>query len=152
MLFWDRQVFLKSFNLRKTVQITTTWFRLVPSLRIGTVTDSGVKDTFRRYPAPVTAYLENKQTNGPIPLKIQKFEDVDIWQHARTLCQRIFELTSREPFCKDFRFRDQIRASSGSIMDNTAEGFERGGNKEFIQFLAIAKGSCGETTLRPTAP
>jgi four helix bundle protein len=78
-------------------------------------------------------------------LKIEKFEDLDIWKHARELCRRISELTSKEPFCKDFRFRDQIRASSGSIMDNSAEGFERGGDKEFIQFLSIAKGSCGET-------
>jgi len=78
-------------------------------------------------------------------MKVTRFEDLDIWKDARLLCRRVFEMTARDPFCKDFRFRDQIRASSGSIMDNTAEGFERGGNKEFIQFLSIAKGSCGET-------
>jgi len=78
-------------------------------------------------------------------MKITRFEDLDIWQDARSLCRFIFEITCREPFNKDFRFRDQIRASSGSIMDNSAEGFERGGNKEFTQFLSIAKGSCGET-------
>ena len=78
-------------------------------------------------------------------MKFTRFEDLDIWKDARLLCRRVFEMTARDPFCKDFRFRDQIRASSGSIMDNTAEGFERGGNKEFIQFLSIAKGSCGET-------
>ena len=78
-------------------------------------------------------------------MKIDRFEDLDIWQDARSLCRLIFEITCKEPFNKDFRFRDQIRASSGSIMDNSAEGFERGGNKEFIQFLSIAKGSCGET-------
>jgi four helix bundle protein len=77
-------------------------------------------------------------------LKIERFEDLDIWQDARSLCRLVFEITSKEPFNKDFRFRDQIRASSGSVMDNVAEGFERGGNKEFIQFLSIAKGSCGE--------
>ena len=78
-------------------------------------------------------------------MKIERFEDLEIWQEARELCKFIFEITEKEPFCKDYRLRDQIRSSSGSIMDNIAEGFERGGNKEFIQFLSVAKGSCGET-------
>ena len=78
-------------------------------------------------------------------MKIEKFEDLEIWQEARELCKRVFEITSISPFSSDFKLRDQIRGSSGSIMDNIAEGFERGGNKEFIQFLGIAKGSCGET-------
>ena len=78
-------------------------------------------------------------------MKIERFEDMAIWKDARELCKYVFELTSKELFNKDFKFRDQIRASSGSIMDNIAEGFERGGNKEFAQFLYIAKGSCGET-------
>ena len=68
------------------------------------------------------------------------FEDLEIWQQARCLCKEIYKMTCN----KDFRFRDQIRAASGSVMDNIAEGFERNGNKEFIQFLFIAKGSCGE--------
>src|SRR4030042_3526253 len=76
---------------------------------------------------------------------IKRFEDLEIWQMARQLCKEIFELTLRENFIKDFSLKDQIRGSSGSIMDNIAEGFERGGNKEFKQFLSIAKGSCGET-------
>ena len=78
-------------------------------------------------------------------MTINNFEDLEIWQEARDLCKYIFELTSKEPFNKDFRFRDQIRAASGSIMDNIAEGFDRDGRKEFIQFLSIAKGSCAET-------
>jgi four helix bundle protein len=78
-------------------------------------------------------------------MKISRFEDLEIWIEARILHNLIIELTSKEPFSKDFQLRNQIRASSGSIMDNIAEGFERGGNKEFIQFLSIAKGSCGET-------
>ncbi|MDO9510190.1 MAG: four helix bundle protein [Bacteroidales bacterium] len=73
------------------------------------------------------------------------FEELPIWQKARQLAKFVFEMTSQEPFNKDFRFRDQIRASSGSVSDNIAEGFERSGNKEFVQFLYIAKGSCGET-------
>jgi len=78
-------------------------------------------------------------------MKIEKFEDLEIWQEARELCKTVFEITEKEPFKKDYKFRDQIRAASGSIMDNMAEGFDRGGNKEFSQFLSIAKGSCGET-------
>jgi len=76
---------------------------------------------------------------------IKNFEDLKIWQMGREFCKDIFRITNYESFVKDYRFRDQIKASSGSIMDNIAEGFERGGNKEFIQFLYIAKGSCGES-------
>lgn len=77
-------------------------------------------------------------------MAIRRFEDLDIWNIARDLCRFIFKITSEGPFCKDFRFRDQIRSAAGSVMDNIAEGFERGGNKEFLQFLSIAKGSCAE--------
>ncbi len=74
----------------------------------------------------------------------RRFEDIDAWQLARKICQRICEITSDGLFSKDFGLKDQINRSSGSIMDNIAEGFERDGNKEFRQFLSIAKGSCGE--------
>lgn len=77
-------------------------------------------------------------------MKIEFFEDLKIWQDARDLCRDIYKITETKPFRDDFRLSDQIRASSGSVMDNIAEGFEREGNKEFIQFLFISKSSCGE--------
>ena len=80
-----------------------------------------------------------------IKMKVTRFEDLEIWKDARDLCKFIKILTTETPLSKDFKLRDQIRDSSGSIMDNIAEGFERGGNKEFSQFLSISKGSCGET-------
>lgn len=76
---------------------------------------------------------------------IEQFEDLDIWKEARELCIHIKEICENSKFSKDYTLKNQILSSSGSIMDNIAEGFERGGNKEFIQFLFIAKGSCGET-------
>jgi|SRR5450759_4596273 len=77
-------------------------------------------------------------------MKFEQFEDLPIWQNAREICKRISVITSIGELSTDFKLRDQIRGSSGSVMDNIAEGFERGGNKEFIQFLFMAKGSCGE--------
>jgi len=74
----------------------------------------------------------------------KQFEDLPIWQEARLLAKHIYILTNTTPFNKDFRFCSQIQAAAGSIMDNIAEGFEKENNKEFIQFLYIAKGSCGE--------
>lgn len=76
--------------------------------------------------------------------KIRKFEDLEIFQIARGLCKDIYIITDAESFKSDYRFTQQIRAAAGSIMDNIAEGFERNGNKEFVNFLYIAKGSCGE--------
>jgi four helix bundle protein len=75
---------------------------------------------------------------------IQRFEDLEVWQLARELALAIYNETLNLPFAKDFELVGQIRRSSGSSMDNIAEGFERGGKKEFIQFLGIAKGSAGE--------
>lgn len=76
--------------------------------------------------------------------KAQKFEELAIFQMARELCKEVYKITKEKEFSKDSRFVQQIHASSGSVMDNIAEGFEREGNKEFVNFLYIAKGSCGE--------
>ena len=76
---------------------------------------------------------------------IKQFEDLEIWQLARTLCQDIHNIIITTSLNNDYKLRDQINSSSGSIMDNIAEGFERSGKNEFRQFLSIAKGSCGET-------
>jgi len=74
-----------------------------------------------------------------------RFEDIIAWQKARALCKMIHGFTLKKPFCRDFKLVSQIKGSSGSAMDNIAEGFERDGNKEFSQFLSISKGSAGET-------
>ena len=76
---------------------------------------------------------------------INTFEDLGIWQHARVLCTEVWGLTKKGSFARDFGLKDQINRSSGSCMDNIAEGFERDGNKEFGEFLSISKGSIGET-------
>ena len=76
--------------------------------------------------------------------KVEKFEDLAIFQMARDLCKEVYAITKDGEFHKDSRFVQQIHAAAGSIMDNIAEGFERQGNKEFVNFLYIAKGSCGE--------
>ena len=75
---------------------------------------------------------------------VRDFEELTIFQKACELSKKIYPVTNREVFKSDYRFVQQIRAAAGSIMDNIAEGFERTGNKEFLNFLYIAKGSCGE--------
>ena len=75
---------------------------------------------------------------------VNNFEDLEIWQMAREICKKIHVYSQREGFRKDFSLIDQMKRSSGSIMDNIAEGFEREGKKEFIQYLYISKGSSGE--------
>ena len=74
-------------------------------------------------------------------MKITLFEDLDCWQEARTLVKLIYETFSKN---RDFGFRDQIQRASVSIMTNIAEGFDRGTNKEFMQFLVISRGSASE--------
>lgn len=77
-------------------------------------------------------------------MSVKYFEDLSVWKFSRELTNRIYKITAEGEFSKDFGLRDQIRRASVSIMSNIAEGFERGGNQELIQFLSIAKGSCGE--------
>ena len=77
-------------------------------------------------------------------MAVKYFEDLDVWKEARRLTQQVYGATEDSRFSRDFGLRDQIRRAAVSIMSNIAEGFERGGNQEFIQFLYIAKGSCGE--------
>ena len=76
---------------------------------------------------------------------IRRFEDLEIWQIARKLSLKVFHLTETGPVSKDYKFKDQIHASAGSVMDNIAEGFERSSQFEFVNFLSISKGSSGET-------
>ena len=75
---------------------------------------------------------------------IRRFEEIEAWKKARELTREVYAVTSEGSFARDLGLRDQIRRAAVSIMSNIAEGFDRGGNKELIQFLAIAKGSAGE--------
>lgn len=75
---------------------------------------------------------------------LERFEDVEAWKKARELTRLVYQVTASGESSRDFGFRDQIRRAAVSIMSNIAEGFERGGNKEFRHFLALAKGSAGE--------
>ena len=77
-------------------------------------------------------------------MAVKNFEDLNVWKQARQLTQEIYRLTKTEKFLKDFGLRDQIRRAAIPVMSNIAEGFERGGNQEFVQFLYVAKASCGE--------
>ncbi|MFS4467097.1 four helix bundle protein [Maribacter sp. 2210JD10-5] len=75
---------------------------------------------------------------------INQFEDLEIWQLAREICNDVYKLIETTELDKNYALRNQMDRCSGSIMDNIAEGFERNGNREFIQFLSISKVSCGE--------
>ena len=73
--------------------------------------------------------------------KIESFEDLRIWQEARILVKEVYTDFAD---CRDFNFRGQIQSAAVSIMNNSAEGFERATDADFARFLDIAKGSCGE--------
>ena len=76
--------------------------------------------------------------------KVQRFEDLIAWQKARQLTRRVYELTRRGGWARDFALSSQIQRASVSIMSNIAEGFERNRPAEFHQFLSTAKASCAE--------
>jgi four helix bundle protein len=69
------------------------------------------------------------------------FEDLEVYKNASTFCDDIWNIIINTSLQKDYKLREQINGSSGSIMDNIAEGFGRGGNKEFIMFLGFSRGS-----------
>jgi|TARA_R110002033_G_scaffold156657_1_gene192888 four helix bundle protein len=76
--------------------------------------------------------------------KVERFEDLEIWQLAREISNKVHQIFETTSLGDNYALRNQMDKSSGSIMDNISEGFERNGNREFIQFLSIAKASCGE--------
>lgn len=77
-------------------------------------------------------------------MKIQRFEDAEVWRLARSYAKKVYTITENGPISGDYSFRDQLRRTAISIMANIAEGFERSSRKEFLRFLHIAKGSSGE--------
>lgn len=74
----------------------------------------------------------------------QCFEEIEAWRKSRELTRRVYEISAQGAFARDYGLCDQLRRASVSVMSNIAEGFERGGNREFIHFLSISKGSAGE--------
>jgi four helix bundle protein len=74
----------------------------------------------------------------------KKFEEIECWKRARELTRRIYKVSGEARFARDFGLKDQIRRASVSVMSNIAEGYDRSGTAEFIQFLATAKGSAAE--------
>lgn len=84
--------------------------------------------------------------------KVQRFEDLTIFQMARDLCKDVYAITKDGEFHKDTRFVQQIHAAAGSIMDNIAEGYERDGNKEFINFLYMQKAPVAKFAAKSSEP
>lgn len=77
-------------------------------------------------------------------MKIKKFEELNIWKLSLKITKDIYDLTSKKEFVKDFKLRDQVRGAIISTSSNIVEGFEKNNNNEFVRFLKISKGSCGE--------
>ena len=77
-------------------------------------------------------------------MRIDKFEDIEAWQLARELAGKVYNLTKKDEFARDFGLRGQIQNAAGSSMHNIAEGFDAESNSEFVRFLRYAKRSCTE--------
>lgn len=75
----------------------------------------------------------------------KSFEELEVYKEATIFCDDIWNIITNTSLYKDYKLREQINGSSGSVMDNIAEGFGRGGNKEFIMFLGFSRGSCSES-------
>jgi four helix bundle protein len=82
---------------------------------------------------------EDQTNSQEDSMAVRNFEDLNVWKQARQLTEEVYRLTKTEKFLKDFGLRDQIQRAAISVMSNIAEGFERGGNQEFNQFLYVAK-------------
>ena len=76
---------------------------------------------------------------------LNRFEDLECWQEARKLVRQIYEITNRSKFSRDYELKNQIRRSAISVMANTAEGFHRSSNKDFMKFLDYSRSSIAET-------
>ena len=77
-------------------------------------------------------------------MRIERFEDIEAWKEARKLVNMIYGISDKQKFSRDFGLKNQIRSASVSVMSNIAEGFDRGTNKEFIQFLIVGRASASE--------
>ena len=77
-------------------------------------------------------------------MKIERFEDMEVWQLTRKLVKEVYEVTENTKFSRDIDLKRQMRRSGISILSNISEGFERRSNKEFVYFLFVSKGSAGE--------
>ena len=93
---------------------------------------------------PISATAQNHFCEEVAVMKITRFEKLIAWQRSRELFKMIQQLTTQRPLSNNYPLRDQMTRSSLSVMSNIAEGFDRGGNKEFIQFLYVSKASCSE--------
>jgi four helix bundle protein len=99
---------------------------------------------FTDYASRFTSYALRVEDGEEKVSTFKCIEEIEAWQKARTLVQEIYQISNQTEFSRDFALKNQIRKAAISIMSNIAEGFERSGNKEFVQFLSIAKGSIGE--------
>ena len=77
-------------------------------------------------------------------MKIERFEEIEAWQLARELTLKVYDLTKKAKFSRDFGLKGQIQEAAGSSMHNIAEGFDSETNPEFVRFLRYAKRSCTE--------